>query len=341
MKKRQRVNAMLTFKDPAIILGILLIPAFILIVSRKRVNPSIVFSSRELIDGLKPTLKVRMRNAVIFLRAAALALFILALARPQTVLEGEKTVSEGVDIVLALDTSTSMYAEDFRVGSHRINRFDVVRDVVKEFIKKRKDDRVGMVAFAARAYTVSALTTDYAWLNENLDRVKVGMIEDATAIGSAIASSCSRLRTSKTKSRIVILLTDGVNNAGTISPLVSAEAARALKIKIYTIGVGTKGLVPYPFKDMYGRVVYQNIPIEIDEESLRKIADMTGGKYYLASDTETLRKIYDDIDRLEKSNIEHFGYREYNEMFSYFLIPGLIILGLEIVLANTVFMKIP
>jgi len=332
---------MFTFKEPAIMLGILIIPVLVLFLLRVKVNPSITFSSRELIDGLKPTLKVRMRNVVIFLRAAALALFILALARPQTVLEGEKTVSEGVDIVLALDTSTSMYAEDFKVGGHRINRFDVVRDVVKEFIKKRKDDRVGMVAFAARAYTVSALTTDYAWLNENLDRVKVGMIEDATAIGSAIASSCSRLRTSKTKSRVIILLTDGVNNAGTISPLMAAEAARALKIKIYTICVGTKGLSPYPFKDAYGRIIYQNIPIEIDEEMLKKIADMTGGKYYLASDTETLRKIYDDIDRLEKSNIEHFGYREYGEMFGYFLIPGLMILCLEILLANTVFLKVP
>ena len=332
---------MFVFKDPAIILGILIIPVLVLVLLRKRVNSSIIFSSRELIDGLKPTLKIRTRNTVIFLRAAALTLLILALARPQTVLEGEKTVSEGVDIVLALDTSTSMLAEDFRVGSRRINRFDVVREVVKDFIRKRKDDRIGMVAFAARAYTVSALTTDYEWLNENLDRVKVGMIEDATAIGSAIASSCNRLRTSKTKSRIIILITDGVSNAGTISPLVAAEAAKALKIKIYAVGVGTKGLVPYPFKDAYGRTIYQNIPIEIDEEMLKKIADMTGGKYYLAGDTEGLRKIYDDINRLERSNIEHFGYREYDELFGYFLIPGLIILAFEILLANTVFLKVP
>lgn len=332
---------MFIFKDPAILFGILIIPVFVLILLRKRINPPIIFSSKELIDGLRPTLKVRTRNTVIFLRAAALVLFILALARPQTVLEGEKTVSEGVDIVLAVDTSTSMLAEDFRIGSRRINRFDVVREVVKDFIRKRKDDRIGMVAFAARAYTVCPLTTDYEWLNENLDRVKVGMIEDATAIGSAIASSCNRLRTSKTKSRIIIIITDGVNNAGTISPLVASEAAKALKIKIYAIGVGTKGLVPYPFKDVYGRIIYQNIPIEIDEEVLKKIADMTGGKYYLASDTESLRKIYDDINRLERSNIEHFGYREYNELFGYFLIPGLIILAFEILLANTVFLKVP
>ena len=332
---------MLTFKDPAILLNLLWIPVFALLLLRLKKDPAIKFSSSALIEGIKPTFKVRFRNIVIVLRALAIALFIIALARPQSVLEGSKTVSEGVDIVLVLDTSTSMLAEDFRVGSQRMNRFDVVREVVKEFIGKRKDDRVGMVAFAARAYTVCPLTTDYGWLNENLDRVKIGMIEDGTAIGSAIASACNRLRTSKTKSKVVILLTDGVNNAGTISPLVAAEAARALKIKIYTIGVGTKGLVPYPFKDVYGRVVYQKIPIEIDEEVLKRIAGLTGGKFYLASDTETLRKIYDDINRLEKSNIEHFGYREYNELFPFFLIPGLILMMLEILLANTLFMRVP
>src|SRR3989338_6288018 len=234
-----------------------------------------------------------------------------------------------------------MLAEDCRMGNKRVNRYDVVREVVKEFVKKRKDDRIGMVAFAARAYTVCPLTTDYTWLYENLDRVRVGMIEDATAIGSAIASSLNRLKNSRTKSRIVILLTDGVNNAGTISPVVAAEAARALKIKVYTIGVGTKGLVPYPFKDVYGRIAYRNIPIEIDEEVLKRIADLTGGKYYRAQDTESLARIYDEINRLEKSKIEHFGYKKYKELFPYFLIPGLAILCLEIFLSNTLFLKVP
>ena len=332
---------MFTFKDPWVLSLIILIPIMVLIARRRRSESSFVFSSEELIRELKPTLRQRLSRLPLYLRAVAIALLLIALARPQSVLEGSKTVSEGVDIVLTLDTSTSMLAEDFKIGARRINRFDVVKEVVKEFIRKRKDDRVGMVAFAARAYTVCPLTTNYSWLNENLDRVKVGMIEDSTAIGSALATSINRLKTSKTKSKIVILLTDGVNNAGTISPMVAAEAAKALKIKVYTIGVGTKGLSPYPFKDMYGRTVYQNIPIEIDEDVLKKIADVTGGKYYLASDTETLRKIYDDISRLEKSAIEHFGYREYSELFLYFLIPGLILLGLEILLSNTLFLKVP
>lgn len=331
---------MFIFKDPQALLLVFLLPLMV-ILSRRRQGSAFMFSSGELVMELKPTLRIRMSRSLIFLRVFAIIFLLLALARPQTVLEGTKTVSEGVDIVLALDTSTSMLAEDFRIGTGRVNRYDVVKEVVKEFIKKRKDDRIGMVAFAARAYTVCPLTTDYTWLNENLDRVRVGMIEDATAVGSAIASSANRLRTSKTKSKIIILLTDGVNNAGTVSPLAAAEAAKALKIKVYTIGVGTKGLVPYPFKDVYGRTIYQNIPIEIDEESLKKIGDITGGKYYRATDTETLIKIYDDISRLEKSNIEHFGYREYDELFYLFLIPGLLILAFEILLVNTLFLKVP
>ena len=332
---------MFIFKDPVVFWLILLVPIIVFVERRRRSGSSFLFSSGELVKDLKPTARVRFGKFLIVLRAVAILLMIIALARPQSILDSSKTVSEGVDIVLAIDTSTSMLAEDFRLGTSRINRFDLVKEVVKDFIKKRKDDRIGMIAFAARAYTVCPLTTDYAWLTENLDRVRVGMMEDATAIGSAIASSINRLRTSKTKSKVIILLTDGVNNAGNISPVVAAEAAKALKIKIYTVGVGTKGLSPYPMKDFYGRVVYRNIPIEIDEESLKKIADLTGGKYYLASDAEKMRKIYDEINRLEKSNIEHFGYREYGELFGYFLIPALILLAIEIFLSNTVFLKVP
>jgi len=332
---------MLVFKDLWVLSFILLIPLVILFIRKRHVDSTFTFSSEELLKEIKPTMRLRASKYLILFRAAAVALFLVALARPQSVLEGTKTISEGVDIVLTLDTSTSMLAEDFKIGPARVNRYEIVKEVVKDFIRKRKDDRVGLVAFAARAYTVCPLTTDYAWLNENLDRVRVGMIEDATAIGSAIATSVNRLRTSKTKSKIVILLTDGVSNAGTISPLVAAEAAKALKIKVYAIGVGTKGLVPYPLKDMYGRIIYKNIPIEMDEEILKRIADVTGAKYYLASDTETLRRIYDDISKLEKSNIEHLGYRETSELLYYFLIPGLIILALEILLANTLFMRVP
>lgn len=332
---------MFVFKDYWVFGLIALVPILILLVWRRKKQPNFIFSSGLLLEGIKPTLRARLSKSLILFRAAAITLLLFALARPQSILEGAKTISEGVDIVLTVDTSTSMLAEDFMIGNRRVNRYDVVRDVVKEFISKRKDDRIAMVAFAARAYTVCPLTTDYEWLFQNLDRVRVGMIEDATAIGSAIASSVNRLRTSKTKSKIVILLTDGVSNTGTISPLVAAEAAKALGVKIYTIGAGTKGLVPYPFKDIYGRTIYKNIPIEIDEASLKKIADITGGKYYRATDTESLRKIYEDINKLEKSNIEHEGYREYEEMFEFYLFLALVVLALEILFASTIFLRIP
>ena len=332
---------MLLFKDPVMFWLLLLLPVVLIVDRSRQAGSSFVFSSEDLVKDLKPTARVRLGKSLIVLRITAIALMIIALARPQAMLDSSKAVSEGVDIVLDIDTSTSMLAEDFKLGGRDINRFDLVREVVKDFIRKRKDDRIGMVAFAARAYTVCPLTTDYAWLNENLDRVRVGMIEDATAVGSAIASSINRLKNSKTKSKIIILLTDGVNNAGNISPIMAAEAAKALKIKIYAIAVGTKGLSRYPIKNYYGQTVYSTISIEIDEESLRKIADTTGGKYYLATDTEKLRSIYDEINRLERSNIEHFGYREYSELFYYFLIPGMMLLIVGIFLSNTVFLKVP
>ena len=197
---------MFIFRDPIVLVALLALPAYLYLLFSKKAAPAFRFSSSQLVAGIRPTFRQQLSKTLPLFRTLIIALIFLALARPQSVLEGSKTISEGVDIVLAIDTSTSMLAEDFRVAARRVNRFDVVREVVKEFISKRKDDRIGMIAFAARAYTVCPLTTDYAWLNENLDRVRVGMIEDATAIGSAIASSCNRLRTSKTKSKVIILI---------------------------------------------------------------------------------------------------------------------------------------
>jgi Ca-activated chloride channel family protein len=213
--------------------------------------------------------------------------------------------------------------------------------VVSEFIRGRQNDRMGIVAFAARAYTVCPLTLDYGWLLQNLERIKIGMIEDGTAIGSGIGSSLNRLKDTKAKGKVVILLTDGRNNAGKLAPLTAAEAARALGVKIYTIGVGTKGLAPYPIKDFFGNTVYQPIRIDIDEDTLIKIAAKTNAKYFRATDTESLRKIYEEIDRLEKTPIEEKGYLEYKELFGLFLIPGLILLFSEVILGNTVLRRLP
>jgi len=216
-----------------------------------------------------------------------------------------------------------------------------VKDVVENFIQGRKNDRIGIVAFAARAYTTSPLTLDYGWLLENLKRVRIGMIEDGTAIGSGLSVALKRLENTKAKSKIVILLTDGINNAGKISPSLAAEAAKALKVKVYTIGAGTKGMAPYPMKDFFGNTVYQPVKIDIDEDSLINIASKTEGKYFRATDTKSLKEIYAEIDRMEKSPIEEKGYMEYRELFPIFLSIAMVFLLLEVLLRNTILRRIP
>ncbi len=290
---------------------------------------------------MRETLKLRLARNILFLRLAGLILLIIALSRPVSPVADSRIESEGIDIVLAIDCSTSMLAEDFKLGASRQNRLEVVKSVVKDFIKGRNSDRVGITAFAARAYTVCPLTLDYGWLIENLSRVRTGMIEDGTAIGSGLASALNRLKDSKAKSRVVILLTDGRNNTGDIAPSTAAEAAKALGIKVHTIGAGTKGLAPYPVKDFFGNTGYQSIKIDIDEDTLKDIAAKTQGRYFRATDTESLREIYKEIDRMEKTRIEEKGYLEYNELFPYFLWPGIGLLLLEVVLGNTILRKLP
>ena len=308
---------------------------------KKNKRPGIRFSSKIFLREIKPTFKLKLYQNLIFLRMLSLAFIITALARPQSPIKGTKIRTEGIDIVLAIDVSTSMKAEDFRIGGKRENRLEVVKDVIKNFIKGRKNDRIGIVAFAGRAYTVCPLTLDYGWILSNLERIKIGMIEDGTAIGDGIASSLNRLKDTKAKGKVIILLTDGRNNAGEISPLVAAEASRALNVKIYTIGAGTKGLAPYPVKDFFGNTVYQSIRIDLDENTLKKIASTTHGKYYRATDTKSLREIYKEIDKLEKTPIVEKGYTEYKELFPIFLIIGLSLLLLEITLDNIVFRRVP
>ncbi|MDD5477472.1 MAG: VWA domain-containing protein [Candidatus Omnitrophica bacterium] len=329
------------FHNPLFLL-LLPLAAFIIIYAQsKDLAGGFKFSSGELIKDLKPTFKVFLSQKIIYLRLAAVALIILALARPQSPFAGSKITTEGVDIVLALDSSTSMLAEDFKINGRRENRIEVIKDVVRDFIKERQNDRIAIITFAARAYTVCPLTLDYSWLLTNLERIRAGMLEDGTAIGSGIATSLNRLKNSKAKSKIIILLTDGRNNLGTISPSTAAEAAKALKVKIYTIGAGSKGLIPYPVRDLFGNKVYQQIEADLDEGTLSKIASLTAAKFYRATDTESLRNIYGEIDKLEKTPIQEKGYLQYNELFPLFLIPGLILLFLEIVLTNTVLRKVP
>lgn len=329
------------FRNPLFLLLLPLAVFIIIYTQSKNLTSGFKFSSGELVQDLKPTFKVFLCQKIIYLRLAAVALIIVALARPQLPLSDSKIATEGVDIVLALDSSTSMLAEDFKINGTRESRVEVIKDVVRNFIKGRQNDRIAIVTFAARAYTVCPLTVDYSWLLTNLERIESGMLEDGTAIGSGIATSLNRLKNSKAKSKVIILLTDGRNNMGTISPLTAAEAAKAMKVKIYTIGAGAKGPVPYPVRDFFGNKVYQQIEADLDEDTLTKIASKTGAKFYRATDTESLRNIYGEIDKLEKTPMQEKGYLEYNELFPLFLIPGLILLFLEIVLTNTVLRKVP
>lgn len=310
-------------------------------VRRRQKQAAFMFPTAGLVEGLKKTWRSRLEPLPYLLRCLALVLAVVSLAGPRQPIEQSRVTTEGVNIMLVLDTSTSMAAEDFTIEGRRQNRLAVVKKVVRDFIAKRKDDRVGLIAFAARPYTVCPLTSDHGWLEANLNRIRFGLMEDGTAIGAAIASGTNRLRGAEGKSRVMVLLTDGINNAGKIDPLTAAQAAQSYGIRIYTIGAGTKGEAPYPVADLFGRTIYQNVKIEIDEDVLRKISDTTGGQYFRATDTASLEGIYAQIDRLEKSKIEETGYRQYSELFGRPLMAALLLILLEVVVGRTVLLKIP
>ncbi|MCD6137870.1 MAG: VWA domain-containing protein [Deltaproteobacteria bacterium] len=331
----------MSFRDPLFLLLIPLVLAGAYYLRNRKIKASLTFPTDRILKQVRPSPKVLFSKNIYLLRIIALCLIAAALARPQFPLEESRIQTEGIDIVLALDVSTSMLAEDFTLQGKRVNRLDAVKDVVQSFIEGRKNDRIGLIAFAGRAYTVSPLTLDYSWLLQNLERVKIGMIKDGTAIGLGLASSLNRLKDTEAKSKVVILLTDGRNNAGDISPSLASETARALGIKVYTIGAGTKGLAPYPVRDFFGNKVYQSVKIDIDEDTLMDIAAKTGAKYFRATDTKSLRKIYSEIDKMEKTPIEEKGYLEYKEFFTGLLSIALALVLLEVGLSNTILRRIP
>jgi Ca-activated chloride channel family protein len=299
------------------------------------------FSSLNYFKRIEQGSSVKYRHILIALRVLIIVLLVMALARPQSGKAHSKVTTEGIDIILALDVSGSMLAEDFNLKNKRRNRLYVSKEVVKDFIEWRENDRIGMVVFAGAAYTQCPLTLDYDVLLQFLEKVEIGMVEDGTAIGSAIGVCVNRLKSSKAKSKVVILLTDGRNNAGGIDPLTAAELAKTFGMKIYTVGAGTKGLAPYPTKNLFGLKTYRSIQIDIDEETLTEIAKITGGKYFRATDTASLKEVYKQIDSLEKTEMEEAKYTEYSELFPYLLLPALGIFLLEVVLANTRFRRIP
>lgn len=329
------------FHDPLALILIGIIPPLIYFYFRRRETSQVLFPSLHTLKKLKPSFFQRYRYVLIVLRSSAIALFVIALARPQYGNEQTKVKTEGIDIVLAVDVSGSMLAEDFEIGGRRYNRLYVIKQVVKDFIQKRTNDRLGLVVFAGRAYTQCPMTLDYGMLLQFLEKVEIGMVEDGTAIGSGIGSSVDRLKNTKAKSKVVILLTDGRNNAGEIDPFTAAEIAKTLGIKVYTIGAGTKGLAPFPAIDLFGNTVMRQVKIDIDDDALREIAKITDGKYYRATDTESLKEIYRQIDKLEKTESEVTQYTEYSELFHYFLFPAFGLLLFELGLTKTKLRKIP
>lgn len=327
----------MTFAHPSYFWLLLLVPIFIYahFWRESRRMSDFRYPDLKLLEGMNRSLRVRLRHLPFLLRLAAMILLIVTLARPQAHDREEKRTTEGIDIVLCLDTSTSMAAEDLKP-----NRLEAAKIVAREFVEGRQTDRIALVPFAAQSFTQCPLTTDYPVLVSLLSDVHMGMVEDGTAIGMAMATAINRLRESTAKSKVVILLTDGQNNRGELDPVTAAQAAAALGVKIYTIGVGTRGLAPYPVQTILG-TRYKNLPVDIDEDMLREIARVTGTKYYRATNEEKLWDIYHEIDQLERSKVEVVEYRHVAELFSPWLASALLCLALQVGLASTRFRKLP
>ena len=334
----------MTFAHPFYLLLLLLLPLLAWLKGRRGRAPAFLYSSLKLVEGLTRARRSRAGTFLSALRWLSLAFLIVALAQPRLTKSTTTIKASGVDIAVAFDLSGSMLSEDFVVKGVRVNRFNMARSVLKQFIDERPADRIGLAVFASQAYIATPLTLDHEFLQENLDRLEIGAIsQNQTAIGDGLGTAVNRLRDLKSKSKIVILMTDGVNNAGKLNPLLAADAAAALGIKVYTIGIGQQGTAPMPAgRNPYtGQMAYQNVPVDVDEETLEKIAGTTGGKYYRADNAEKFRQIYAEIDRLEKTEATVNKYAEFKELFPWFLSAGFLLLLLELVLGQTVFRRLP
>ncbi len=332
-----------TFGSPWWLLGLLSIPLLAWLRGKTGPESAFLYSSLSLVKGITELRRSRAGVVLMNLRWIALALFFIGMARPQ-VAGGQAPISaSGIDIAVAMDMSGSMVAEDFELRGERVNRLAIAKDTLRTFVDERPADRIGLVVFGTEAFVAAPPTLDHDFLRRVIDRLELGTINgEQTAIGSGLATAVNRLRQLQSKSRIVILLTDGQNNAGKIPPDTAAEAAKALGVKVYTIGVGTRGLAPVPQGvDGFGRKHYARVPVDIDEPTLQKIAQMTGGKYFRADNTETLRRIYSEIDRLEKSEAKLNKYAYVEELMAWAVVPGLALLFLELLLGNTVWRKLP
>jgi Ca-activated chloride channel homolog len=302
---------------------------------REKSIPTLQVSATEAFESTPRSIRHYLYHGMFLFRLIAISLLILAIARPQTSLKRQNVSIEGIDIVLALDISGSMLAQDLKP-----DRLDAAKNVSMEFFKGRPNDRIGLVVFAGEAFTQCPLTTDHTIMEEMLDKIKSGMIQDGTAIGDGLAIAINRLKESQAVSKVIILLTDGQNNAGSIAPLSAAEIAKIYGIRIYTIGVGTEGYAPYPVQTPFG-IQYQSMQVNIDEDLLKQVANMTDGKYFRATDNSKLKEIYQSIDKLEKSKIDVTEFRKKHDEFLILAIFAFILLALEIFARLTLFRSIP
>lgn len=325
------------FANPLyLFLLLLLIPAIAwYIYKQKKAQPSLQVSSTQAFAKMPLSYKAYLRHFRFFLRLAAIACIIVALARPQSTDNWENSSTEGIDIVLALDISGSMMARDFKP-----DRVEAAKDVASQFVSGRPTDNIGLVIFSGESFTMCPMTTDHAVLLNLLKDVKCGMIEDGTAIGDGLATAINRVKDGPAKSKTIILLTDGTNNAGDISPVTAAEIAKSFGVRVYTIGVGTKGMAPYPVQTPYG-ITFQNMPVEIDEPALQEIATMTGGAYFRATDKAKLRSIFGEIDKMEKTKISVKEFSKKEEEYLSWALLAFVLLLCEIVMRNTLLRNIP
>jgi Ca-activated chloride channel family protein len=339
----------LSFAHPWLLLLLLALPLIAYLRGQRGRAAALLFSSTNVLRGLGKASASRtgkILRAMIFL---SLAIFIIALARPRLGKSLTQIEASGIDIMIVLDVSGSMLIKDFTVGGDRATRVDAAREVTRKFIEGRPNDRIGIIAFAGRPYVVSPMTLDHDWLLQNLDRVKVGLVEDGTAIGSASAAAANRLNDKGSKSRAIVLLTDGENNAGKVPPTTAAEAIKALKIKLYAIGAGINGIAPAPvpdrrggfLTDLSGNYLYQNQPVHFNEAGLKEMAQIAGGKFFRATDTQSLEQIFADIDQLEKSTVTVKKFQQYRDLFPACIMAGCGLLLAQILLGQTIWKKLP
>jgi Ca-activated chloride channel family protein len=328
---------MFRFEDPAVLALLALGPVlFWLRYGRGRRGAAIRYSA---VADVLVARSGRARVAVLLppvLRGLALAALIVALARPQTGITSENVRTEGIDIVMVLDVSSSMLAEDLQP-----NRLEAAKAVAADFVAGRRSDRIGLVAFAGQAFTQAPLTFDYSVVQSLAGELEVGMIEDGTAVGMGLATAVKRLRSSPAESKVVVLLTDGRSNRGEIGPVTAAQMAQALGVRVYTIGAGSRGTAPVPVPDGFGGTRYANMRVDIDEPTLQEVAELTGGRYFRATDTESLREIYAEIDELERTEIEVENFTQFSEEFPMPLALGFLLLVVEIGLSQTALRKLP